>query len=144
MTYVHPTYLDTVDNVTWHDDVTLWATAVNSPLDNIWYFGSRVSPIYKACRLNASDALPFTLPPLRAQDILYMPGPGSLVTEQSREWSQAFLEVSTGLRSPRVETPSTQWTKSLSPRSVQCFKRAVMTGAFGQVVRALTATQPAS
>ncbi len=134
---VHPTYLDSVETVNWLNDSALWAPAVNSPLDNIWYIGSRLSPIYKARRLNATRALPFTLPPLRENDVIYMHNAPALETEQSREWSQAFLEVATGLSKPRVETPKTPWGAALSPKNLQCWKKAILTGTFGQVVRAV-------
>ena len=34
---MHPKYLDTVANVTWNDDTTLWVPGKNVPLSNIWY-----------------------------------------------------------------------------------------------------------
>ena len=46
------------------------------------------------------------------------------------------VQVVTGLDNPRVEHPGTEWFTSLSTKNVKCYKRAVLTGAFGYVVRA--------
>ena len=122
-------------SVEWHNDTSLWATAINSQLDNIWYFASRTSPIYHARRLNATGALPFVLPSLTEKDVIYYPRVGSLYTNQSRDWASAFLRVTTGLQHPHVEHGNSDWGRSITPKSVKCFKNVAITGAFGHVVR---------
>ncbi len=54
MAFVHPSYLATVPNVTWVDDAPLWVTSHSNHLDNIYYFASRATPIFKARKLNAT------------------------------------------------------------------------------------------
>ena len=90
---VNPKYLDTVPNVTWNDHVSLWVTANKVPLDNIWYFASRTSPIYKARRSNRTGSLPFVLPPLTEQDVIFMPDPTGYLGEDSKDWCQNFFQV---------------------------------------------------
>ena len=50
--------------------------------------------------------------------------------------ARCVRQVCTGLKNPRVEYPASPWGQSLSKTNVQCFKKAVLTGAFGYVVRA--------
>ena len=132
---VHPDYLSSVEHVTWHNDTSLWVTAHNSPLDNIWYFAARMAPIYKARRLNATGALPFVLPSLTEKDILYMPNRQPLLSQQTQNWSRAFAEVVTGLDVPPFESATTPFGQTLDKSHVKCYKRAVLTGAIGYVVR---------
>ncbi len=132
---MHPDYLKTVANVTWYEDTNLWVTSTRVTLDNIWYFASRTSPIYRARRMNATGSLPIDLPALREQDIIFMPNAKTYLSENSGDWARHFLQVATGLKSPRVEHPLTEWGKLATTASVQCFRNVVLTGAFGFVVR---------
>lgn len=52
--FMHPDALLSVPNVTWVDNAPLWVTSHSNPLDNIYYFVSRVTPIFKARKLNAT------------------------------------------------------------------------------------------
>ena len=130
----HPDYLDTVEKVTWYDE-TFWATATRIQLDNIWYFASRHSVMYKARRRNESNAMPFHLPRFGTGDIVFMPDASTYYSEYSSEWAKAFLEVVSGVVNPRVEHGKSEWTKALSRQNVACFKHAMITGTFGFVVR---------
>ncbi|MFY7872568.1 MAG: hypothetical protein ACOVQL_09345 [Limnohabitans sp.] len=51
---MHPDALLTVPNVTWVDNAPMWVTSHSNPLDNIYYYVSRVMPIFKARKLNAT------------------------------------------------------------------------------------------
>ena len=52
--FMHPDALLTVPNVTWVDNAPMWVTSHSNPLDNIYYYVSRVMPIFKARKLNAT------------------------------------------------------------------------------------------
>ena len=131
---MHPEYLATVPTVTWYDDTSLWLTSAYVHLDNLWYFSSRMSPLFKARRLNESHGLPFSLPPLRPHDIVYMPDAMKYTSAASGEWARAFLTTATGVRQPRVEHDGSAWAAPLNSANIACFRRAVLTGAFGFVV----------
>ena len=92
-TAVHPKYLNTVPNVTWHEDTSLWVTGNKVPIDNIWYFASRTSPIYVARRFNRTGSLPFVLPPLRENDVIFLPDSSGYNGEDSKDWCRTFFQV---------------------------------------------------
>lgn len=131
--FMHPDALLTVPNVTWVDNAPLWVTSHSNPLDNIYYFVSRVTPLFKARKLNATGGMPFQLPPLRESDVIYMP----TYTRPHRTggpWCDAMLQAVTGLDAPRVERPSTPWGQALNDKNVVCYREVVMVGTFGYVL----------
>lgn len=118
--------------VTW-SNVTLWQVALDVALSNIWFFASRVLPLYTARHMNATGMFDKPLPPLGEEDILF----SQLVNGRRRhrkEWHQNVLAVATGGRT-KMEYAREPWAAQWSPTNQLCFRNAVFTGAFAYAVR---------
>ena len=133
--YIHPSaiYSPSV-KLTWTDQ-TLWRPALDVPLSNIWFFSTRVLPLFKARRMNESGLIDTPLPPMGSDDILYFSLPDAR-RRYSHDWHQAVLNVATGGKIPQY-VKGESWSQQWSPTNQVCFKTAVMTGAFAYVVRDL-------
>ena len=57
------------------------------------YFASRVSPLFRARILNSTEGLPFVLPSLGPQDILYFPDASGY---NSGDWNKQFFNIAVG------------------------------------------------
>ena len=136
-TSISPKYFTaTHRNVTFVHDKALWITAHSMGVENIYYFGSRATPLFKARRMNDTGSLPFTLPPLTHDDaLLYMHSSLSYLAPDSADWCHHFFEIATGLTAPVVHHSESPWVQQLNADNVMCFDRVVLTGAFGFVVR---------
>lgn len=121
--------------MTWlPDDTSLWITGHHVPVANLWYFSSRMLPLYRALKLNSTGTLGMHLPPLSSQDYLYMPLPEEHVRVPWLELLDRTVMATTGTSSPRrvyADSPFvTQWNLT----NLVCFKHAVATGAAGYVL----------
>ena len=120
-------------NVTWWGDRSMWITSHSVPLFNIWYYSARLMPLYRARRLNATGQLGVTLPPLSANDALYVPSDAQYHVDST--WEQLFTDVVTGVRGmPRQYLDSPLIQRFKSPEQLLCMKSAVVLGAFAYVV----------
>jgi hypothetical protein len=139
-----PEFLNTLarqypDAVQWVDDAVPWIPAIEYPLDNTYYWTTRVLPLMAARRFNATDTYKLKFPPM---DFLYV---WSQQLPFGGEWHKEILAVVTGRDDIRVEYKDGKWAKEMSPAPNQpwhmegskwkCFKHAVMTGTFALAVR---------
>jgi hypothetical protein len=139
-----PEFLNTLsrqsaDSVQWEDDLVPWVPAIEYPLDNTYYWTTRVLPLLAARRFNATDAYRLKFPPM---DFLYV---WSMQQPFGGEWHKEVLAAVTGRDNIRVEFKDGNWSKEMNPAPNQpwhmegskwkCFRRAVMTGTFALAVR---------
>lgn len=112
-------------------DSTLWVTSHAHTLPNIWYYSSRLMPIYQARSMNRSGTLGMVLPPVGSQDHLLMPSPSKSYVNSS--WFHAFAGVAIGAPSIskwyRDSPYVAQWNKT----NLLCVHSAVVTGVQGYV-----------
>jgi hypothetical protein len=121
---------DMKDLVTLETDVP-WFPAFQHSLDNIYYWASRMLPIYSARLFNDTPAYNRKFPPL---DFLFIPGGPQAY---SKEWHNVTRDVCVGREGVRVEYGSGTWAAAWrsSPRQWKCFKRAVILGTNSMAVR---------
>lgn len=120
--------------VTWQEP-TFWRLALDVSLSNIWFYSTRVMPLFKARRMNESGLFAHPLPSLDADagDILYVPLSGGRKRYASKEWHQTVLAVASG--GMPVTYHEDPWNEQWSSSNLVCFRNAVMSGAFAYVVR---------
>ncbi len=112
-------------NVTWANEST-WIPAFGVPLTNIYYWASRLVPLFAALQFNESDAYRVKLPPL---DVLYFTSPTDIA---AYDWHRSFLDIVLSGHQPRMEYAGTAWDADLSSESPtrgnnwKCFRRATM------------------
>lgn len=148
-----PQYLLNLDvNVTWVDE-SVWIPSFEFPLDNIYYWTTRIMPLFTALSYNATSSFNVKFPPL---DLLYVVSPQrafktewhyrmlELVTNRSVTPPQSMPQFSSNNREHlRVEYGDGVWASHMkhsdidAPREAnwKCFKRAVITGAYTLGVR---------
>jgi hypothetical protein len=132
---VHPDALKSSDTTfTWSSRV-FWRPALDARLSNIWYFGTRVLPLFKARQMNNTGLFATSLPSMDESDILFVTLPDGESRYRNSSWHQTVLQVSTGGRVP-IMYRTDPWAQQWSPSNQVCFKQAVLTGAFAYVVRA--------
>jgi hypothetical protein len=124
------------NNVTWTDEIP-WVPSLHFPLNNIYYWASRMLPIYSARQVNFSYGYDVEFPPI---DVLYIMAPEAPF---SGDWHKWVREVAVGESVPVVYKDG-PWYLSMSHASSvwKCFKRAVMTGTYGMAVSVLAVRVP--
>ena len=129
---VRPSSLTSPDRkVTWHNG-TLWRLPIHINLSNLWFWASRVTPMYRARRMNATRIMNPVLPPLDSGDLIYVP---MKEEDFSGEWMQAVLRLASGGKASVVYGDSDgSWGKQWNDKNWICFKHVVGTGTYGGVV----------
>ena len=126
---VKPSVLEAPDRkVTWTTS-TVWRLPIHLQLSNIWFWGSRVMPVYRALRMNNTRVLNPPLPPFGEGDLVYVPMPSH---DFKGAWFDATLAIATGGK-PRVEYLDT-WGSQWNTNNWVCMKHAVSSGTFAGVV----------
>jgi hypothetical protein len=108
-----------------------WLMPFAYPINNIWYYSSRLVPMFHALRRNATNTLPFSLPPFGAEDVVLVP---QAQRKFDMEWQNTARHAALGVN-VTVAYKDGEWWSALSPANVVCFRNAVATGVFPYVVR---------
>jgi hypothetical protein len=127
---VKPSTLSASDRkVTWSSH-NIWILPMDLPLANLWYYGSRILPMYRARLMNNTRILNPTLPAFSSDDIVYIP---SVEDQFKGQWFDTVMDVSSGGKG-RLEFKDS-WGAQWSSNNWVCFRRAVASGTFAAVVR---------
>ena len=123
-------------NVTWVNE-SVWAPAFGRNLNNIYYWASRIIPLFAALRYNDSFGFLPKLPPL---DVLYI---RSMPEPYQSDWHVSLLRVALGGRFPAIEFTNGSWASQMSSNLVspargnnwKCFPTATLVSANWAAVR---------
>ena len=118
--------------VAWEGSRTIWVPALDVGLANIWFYATRMVPVYKARVMNEEGWFHPPLPSLGPGDMFFYPKEGGR-RKYRREWHQNMQTVVTGGEASVVYAGE-EWHTQWSPNNQVCFKSAVFTGATAYVV----------